>query len=148
MVQFARGCHDQADYAIKFFLDEQAFRAEEALYAACSPQMVHRATHTSTADASAEGQTAGTGTTARKGAMPNAAARFLPRLQTICDGSTCKLVDPHGRRLPPCIVMERGESLQDWSQRAEPDLFTSLAVCTKSSVHGNLVKLAQLDSRF
>ena len=26
--------------------------------------------------------------------------------------------------------MEKGESLQDWSERAEPDLFTSLAVRT------------------
>ena len=51
-------------------------------------------------------------------------ARFLPQVETICDHA----VDPWGRTLPPCIVMEKGESLQDWSNRAEPDLFTSLAV--------------------
>eukprot|EP00892_Ulva_mutabilis_P000976 jgi/Ulvmu1/1087/UM106_0003.1 len=38
-----------------------------------------------------------------------------------------------GKPLPPCIVMEKGESLQDWSERAEPDLFTSLAVLSNIS---------------
>ena len=56
--------------------------------------------------------------------MPQAAAKFLPQVETVCDDA----VDPRGRPLPPCIVMEKGESLQDWSNRAEPDLFTSVAV--------------------
>ena len=56
--------------------------------------------------------------------MPDAAAKFLPQVEAVCDDA----VDPRGRPLPPCIVMEKGESLQDWSNRAEPDLFTSLAV--------------------
>jgi hypothetical protein len=30
-------------------------------------------------------------------------------------------VDPSGQPLPPCVVMERGESLDIWSARAEPD---------------------------
>ena len=57
--------------------------------------------------------------------MSQAAAKFLPRIEAVCDDA----VDPRGRLLPPCIVMEKGESLQDWSNRAEPDLFASLAVC-------------------
>ena len=48
------------------------------------------------------------------------------------DGGGGDLVDPRGNALPPCIVMERGESLQEWSDRAEPDLFTSLSVRTPS----------------
>ena len=46
------------------------------------------------------------------------------------DGGDSELVDPCGNALPPCIVMERGESLQEWADRAEPDLFTSLSVRT------------------
>ena len=57
--------------------------------------------------------------------MPDTAAKFLPQVEVVCEDPE----DPLGRPLPPCIVMERGESLQDWSDRAEPDLFTSLAVC-------------------
>ena len=29
--------------------------------------------------------------------------------------------DPMGHPLPPCIVMERGESLDIWAERAKPD---------------------------
>jgi hypothetical protein len=32
-----------------------------------------------------------------------------------------KLVDAYGYPLPPCIVMERGESLDIWAARAQPD---------------------------
>ena len=58
------------------------------------------------------------------GGAAEACARFLPQVETMCDHA----VDRRGRPWPPCIVMEKGESLQDWSNRAEPDLFTSLAV--------------------
>ena len=62
--------------------------------------------------------------------MPDAAARFLPQVEAVCDDA----VDPRGRPLPPCIVMEKGESLQEWSNRAEPDVFASLAVRSLSVV--------------
>ena len=39
-----------------------------------------------------------------------------------------ELVDPSGNILPPIIIMEKGESLNEWSARAEPDLFMSIAV--------------------
>ena len=32
-----------------------------------------------------------------------------------------RFVDPIGHALPPCIVMERGESLDLWSERNAPD---------------------------
>ena len=56
--------------------------------------------------------------------MPDVAAQFLPQVEAVCADA----VDPRGRPLPPCIIMEKGESLQDWSNRAEPDRFASLAV--------------------
>eukprot|EP00892_Ulva_mutabilis_P008124 jgi/Ulvmu1/5684/UM024_0031.1 len=61
-------------------------------------------------------------------AIPAAAARFLPRVEAMCEAGAAELVDPRGRPLPPCIVMEKGESLHDWSERAEPDLFASVGV--------------------
>ena len=39
-----------------------------------------------------------------------------------------KLTDARGAVLPAFIVMERGESLSDWSERAKPDIFQSVAV--------------------
>jgi hypothetical protein len=56
----------------------------------------------------------------------------LVQVEALHDGVVGELVDPSGNALPPCIVMERGESLQDWANRAEPDLFMSLAVCPPS----------------
>jgi hypothetical protein len=50
-------------------------------------------------------------------------------VEALRDGVQGELVDPSGKPMPPCIVMERGESLQEWANRAEPDLFTALAVC-------------------
>ena len=50
------------------------------------------------------------------------------QVEAVRDGGDVELVDPRGSALPPCIVMERGESLQEWADRAEPDLFTSLSV--------------------
>lgn len=33
-----------------------------------------------------------------------------------------------GYRLPPCIVMERGESLDEWSRRRKPDVWAAMPV--------------------
>jgi hypothetical protein len=38
------------------------------------------------------------------------------------------LTDGRGRAMPPFIVMEKGESLSDWSRRSKPDLFQAIAV--------------------
>jgi hypothetical protein len=54
------------------------------------------------------------------------------QVEALRDDVQGELVDPCSRALPPCIVMERGESLQEWANRAEPDLFMSLAVCSHS----------------
>ena len=39
------------------------------------------------------------------------------------------IVDPAGHALPPCIVMERGESLDIWSARNAPDHSQCFSVC-------------------
>jgi hypothetical protein len=56
------------------------------------------------------------------------------QVEALRDGVKGELVDPCGNAMPPCIVMERGESLQEWASRAEPDPFTALSVRPLSSV--------------
>ena len=41
VVQFAESIRDKRNYAIKFFLDEESFFAEAALYAAVFPNLKH-----------------------------------------------------------------------------------------------------------
>ena len=237
MVQFAVDPRDGRDFAVKFFLDEEAFSAEAALYASCFPSLrthlspalmsrlpssglpspptqVH-GTPLQQADAhsdvesenlggpprvdpgggggspemetgkqvpsgrannehapSLERDTApaagqrhdrvdGGGQPLASGGsvvhaneralrqadafrlMPDAAAKFLPQVEAVCDDA----VDPRGRPLPPCIVMEKGESLQDWSNRAEPDLFTSLAVRQQQAANWSLSSPTFTNSR-
>jgi len=59
-----------------------------------------------------------------------ALGRLLPRVYCDYDPqeTPTALVDTHARPLPPCLVMERGEGLSDWSRRAKPDVFQSVAV--------------------
>ena len=44
------------------------------------------------------------------------------------DNADGAVVDPRGHPLPPCIVMERGESLDIWSERAKPDRMQAFSV--------------------
>ena len=126
VVQFAEDVEDMSEYAIKFFLDYESFLTEAALYAGCFPHIHSRVSNEVRTRADA---TAGLGMDGGAAAhMADVAARFLPQVEAVCDGSAVELVDPRGRPLPPCIVLEKGESLHDWSDRAQPDLFTSLAV--------------------
>ena len=57
---------------------------------------------------------------------------LLPQVQAEYDPDDSKaphtLNDSLGQPLPPCIAMERGEALPDWSKRAKPDVFQSVAV--------------------
>jgi hypothetical protein len=59
------------------------------------------------------------------------------------------LVDPSGHPLPPCIVMERGESLAIWSAREKPDCIEAMTVrslhlqllaCMHAPRHGTRVE--------
>eukprot|EP00892_Ulva_mutabilis_P000203 jgi/Ulvmu1/10183/UM006_0139.1 len=57
---------------------------------------------------------------------------FLPALRNIADGSSTAplVVDGHSNPMPPCIVMEKGESLDVWMQRNRHgvDMITCLQV--------------------
>ena len=58
--------------------------------------------------------------------------RFLPECRAIVDpaaGRGC--YDKRGNALPPCIVMERGEALDNWAARSDEgvDFVTGLQVC-------------------
>ena len=46
---------------------------------------------------------------------------FLPQMHEILDNAGRGFRDPHGHAMPPCIVMEKGESLDFWRERAAPD---------------------------
>ncbi|NJR42367.1 MAG: hypothetical protein HC767_06605 [Akkermansiaceae bacterium] len=54
--------------------------------------------------------------------------KLLPRLEGIIDNADGALVDPAGHKLPPCIIMERGESLDEWSRRRKPDMWAAMPV--------------------
>ena len=49
------------------------------------------------------------------------------------EGNADKTIrDPMNNPLPPCIVMERGESLDIWAERAQPDRAMAFAACPPS----------------
>ena len=124
-MQFAKdvgGCK----YAIKFLFDRASYITEAALYAAASPHLRSNGSPELTARVHVYSAKL-TGVACEAVPMAEAVGRFLPQVEALCDGSM-RALDPRGRPLPPCIVMEKGESLQDWSDRAEPDVFTILAV--------------------
>jgi hypothetical protein len=54
--------------------------------------------------------------------------QLLPRLEGMYDNKDGLLTDPNGHKLPPCIVMERGESLDEWSKRRKPDMWAAMPV--------------------
>eukprot|EP00892_Ulva_mutabilis_P004011 jgi/Ulvmu1/1982/UM012_0144.1 len=62
----------------------------------------------------------------------NPLGQFLPALRNIADGSSIAplVVDGHGHPMPPCVVMEKGESLDVWMQRNRGgvDMITGLQV--------------------
>jgi hypothetical protein len=128
VVQFARGIDDGRDYAVKFFLREAAFQVETVLYAAWCPSFQQefgvRGGKSGSQEASGHG---GTGSLRGMRVAPDV-AKFLPQVEAVCEQGQADLKDPDGAPLPPCIVMERGESLQEWADRADPDRFTALAV--------------------
>lgn len=74
----------------------------------------------------------------------NPLGQFLPHLRNIAgvEGHDPAIVDPDGTPLPPCIVMEKGESLDVWMQRNRGgvDMVTGLQVCAcRSSCYQQFV---------
>eukprot|EP00892_Ulva_mutabilis_P004163 jgi/Ulvmu1/2118/UM127_0003.1 len=125
LVQQARGQEDGRSYAIKFFLNRERFATEAALHAAFRP-FLRGTLAPGLAAAAAAAADAAPGTAPPPG-------DFLPAVDAVVDGEGTTLVDPRGRPLPPCIVMDKGLSLQDWIDTTTPDLFTALAMLSSVS---------------
>lgn len=53
---------------------------------------------------------------------------LLPKIEGVSGNEGGEEGDAHGTPLPPFIAMEKGEALDEWSRRAKPDLFHSVAV--------------------
>lgn len=122
MVQFAVCMNTNQRYAVKFFLDRNAFNTESALYRAFNPAL-----RTSPdVDVAARRVCMFHEAHAPAGTTVN----FLPKIAAMLDGSEDELLDAKGNSLPPCIVMERGENLQEWAERTEPDLYKVFSVRT------------------
>ena len=45
-----------------------------------------------------------------------------------CPEGSTSIRDPWGRALPACMVMERGEALDLWMERAQPDKYMAFSV--------------------
>ena len=54
--------------------------------------------------------------------------KLLPKVEGMYDNKDAMLLDPSGNKLPPCIIMERGESLDEWSRRRKPDMWAAMPV--------------------
>jgi hypothetical protein len=61
--------------------------------------------------------------------------KLLPRLEGMYDNRDGGIADPHGHPLPPCIIIERGESLDEWSKRRKPDMWAAMPVRSLSLCH-------------
>jgi hypothetical protein len=61
----------------------------------------------------------------------NPLGEFLPQLRNLVDNASGEMLDARGRPFPPCIVMEKGESLDVWRKRSRDglDMVTGLQVC-------------------
>ena len=145
VIQFAKHTDNHSEYAIKFFLDRESFLLEAALYAACLSTMPAGLSACANGELGAIWPRAAGGVETR---LPEAVAQCLPKLEAVADCESGQLHDPRGRSLPSCIVMERGESLHEWADRAKPEIFTTLAVgfrnapiCEKASILSLLVVL-------
>jgi hypothetical protein len=126
VVQFTACMQHNRRCAVKFHLSRRLFNAEAALYAACFPDL-----RTSPDIESAARRI-------RSMHAAHAPVNFLPRVEAVMDGTGGELSDAKGGSLPPCIVMERGESLQEWAERTEPNLHKVFTVrCT--SLRGRLL---------
>jgi hypothetical protein len=64
--------------------------------------------------------------------------QFLPRLHSTAEEDGA-ITDSHGRAMPPCIIMEKGESLDLWAARNEDgvDMVTGLQVRTPHAMDGH-----------
>ena len=131
-MQFARPVHGGGEVAIKFYLEEEAFATEEALFREGRLRGVMPAVTLISANADVR-------------AAPRASARCGPAWsgRLVSSRSAVSLCDTRAREArrvqreqaarngllyPPCIVAERGEALDDWARRHQPDFPTVLQI--------------------
>jgi hypothetical protein len=62
---------------------------------------------------------------------------MMPAVKHIEANSNGEIRSSSGWPFPPCIVIERGESLDKWAERLKPDFPTTLQVC--GMLHGQVV---------
>lgn len=53
---------------------------------------------------------------------------LLPKCLALCPNDDNMETDAHNIPLPSFLIMEKGESLDEWSRRAKPDNFQAVAV--------------------
>ena len=58
---------------------------------------------------------------------------FMPTVVQFVDNEDGKFRDPLGAPMPPCFVMEKGESLTERIMRCKNDIFTTIQACPVSS---------------
>lgn len=53
----------------------------------------------------------------------------LPKRYCVIDNQSGRYRTDYGATLPPCVIVERGESLHVWLQRTQPNRFRAFQVC-------------------
>ena len=66
---------------------------------------------------------------------------FMPTVQKYVDNADSSVEDPFGAALPPFIVMEKGESLQDRARRTRIDVYTAAQVCITTILCGRICSI-------
>ena len=107
VVQMAQCARTQSEYAMKFFVNQEDFEDERSMYLRSDGTISEHL----------------------------AADLKLPRHHIILDNQEQRLKDRDRNVLPPCIVIERGESLDLWSQRARPCPLIAFAVRPLAASH-------------
>lgn len=150
VVQMARNPLNGLDYAIKFFISNNAFDSEKELYNDKSsplgkflPQVHVQDVHCCLAlerlllfnRLSVLKEFLGVQNSQWSNSNHSKFKQAVSALQVrdIVSNDDCSVMDPAGNCLPPCIVMERGESLDIWSARARPDRWQAFTVCPSSN---------------
>lgn len=65
--------------------------------------------------------------------------QFMPHVRAMHDNADKQLVDLRGVPLPPCIVMEKGESLDIFCDRSKPDQAQAYSVCPPGHCHASFI---------
>ena len=69
--------------------------------------------------------------------MDPALRPMMPATRAVIGNYNGAVRGPHGYRFPPCIIIEKGESLKEWARReARPDFVTTMQVrCLGALMH-------------